>query len=110
MKTALILISLISLVSFFTLSSFKTNESLRSSNSNCYSSVLDLGAKVITISNSCKQKEIFQFSLSATFPNDTQYFSFETQCLQPGDSQVFEINIESTLGIFTQAVGAQIDC
>ncbi|KAL4482894.1 hypothetical protein ABPG74_018920 [Tetrahymena malaccensis] len=110
MKTTLILISLISLVSIFSFSSFKTNESLRSNNGGCYSSVLDLGAKVITITNSCQQNEAFKFSVIASYTSQTQQFNFETKCLQHGESQTFEMDLESSIGIFTQKPEAQTDC
>ncbi|KAL4512723.1 hypothetical protein ABPG72_020560 [Tetrahymena utriculariae] len=110
MKIALILISIISLVSFLTLTSYKQNENLRSADLYCFNSLLDFGSLEIDVTNQCQQNVTFKFSVSASNSSETQKQDFETKCLQKDETQTFKLDFPSNLGTFTQSIGEQSEC
>ncbi|EAS01586.1 transmembrane protein, putative (macronuclear) [Tetrahymena thermophila SB210] len=111
MKTALILISIISLVSILTVNSLNKYQNLRSSDDiTCLSSTLDMGNLYITVTNACQKNVTFKFSVSASDQNETKKLDFETICLKQKETQRFELDFPRSYTTFTQSVKEQNDC
>ncbi|KAL4502485.1 hypothetical protein ABPG72_012072 [Tetrahymena utriculariae] len=107
MKTALILISLISLVSIFAVNSFSTSQNLKANEAVCYDSSLDTINSEITISNNFEQNMTFTFI--QVFEGSKGEFEFQTQCLKNGESEVVEI-VEKSYGLFPIYMISQCYC
>ncbi|KAL4512721.1 hypothetical protein ABPG72_020558 [Tetrahymena utriculariae] len=110
MKIALILISIISLVSFLTLTSYKQNENLRSADLYCFKSLLNFGSLEIAVTNQCQQNVTFKFSVSASDSSETQKYDLETKCLKKEETQTFKLDFPSNLNIFAQSGAEESEC
>ncbi|KAL4482895.1 hypothetical protein ABPG74_018921 [Tetrahymena malaccensis] len=110
MKTALILISIISLVGILTLNQLNRSQNLRSDDIYCFQSLLDLGSLNMNVTNQCQQNVTFKFSVSASDSNETQKLDFETVCLMEKQTQTFKLDFPSNLGIFAVTIGEQNEC
>ncbi|KAL4470392.1 hypothetical protein ABPG74_012003 [Tetrahymena malaccensis] len=97
MKTTLIIISLISLVSIFAVNTFRITQNLKANEDVCYDSRLDIINSEITITNNCDYNITFKFS--QVFEGSKGEFEFETQCLSSGESEVVEI-VDKSYGSF----------
>ncbi|EAR89432.1 transmembrane protein, putative (macronuclear) [Tetrahymena thermophila SB210] len=97
MKIAFLIISVISLVSIFAVSTFRTNQNLKANEPICYVSNLDFVNTEMTITNTCEQNMTFTFS--QIFDGSKGEFEFQTQCLKNGESEVIEI-VDKSYGSF----------
>ncbi|EAS01592.1 transmembrane protein, putative (macronuclear) [Tetrahymena thermophila SB210] len=110
MKTALILISIISLVSILTVNSLNKHQNLRSDDITCLNSTLDMGDLYIAVTNACQKSVTFKFSVSGSDSNETKQLDFETICLKQQETQRFELDFPKSYTIFSQIIKEQNDC
>ncbi|EAS01585.1 transmembrane protein, putative (macronuclear) [Tetrahymena thermophila SB210] len=114
MKLALVIISLISLLSIFTLSTLKNNVSLRSAadDDECFQSTLNLDTNKLWIRNVCKKNMAFKFQFKSTqYEKKPETFDFDTDCLLPQHTQQFELDLaDSEFGVYQTSLIQQTKC
>ncbi|KAL4484806.1 hypothetical protein ABPG74_019983 [Tetrahymena malaccensis] len=109
MKAALILISLVSLVSIFTLVSIQTHQNLKQDDfkeDGCLVSFVDVSTVDVLAMNQCDQH--YQFKFTLTFPSQT--LDFETECIYQGHNQTFKLDGLKNLRLLDMKVSEKQEC
>ncbi|EAR86205.1 transmembrane protein, putative (macronuclear) [Tetrahymena thermophila SB210] len=109
MKATLILISLISLVSIFTLVSFETHKDLKQDDSKqdgCLVTYVDFSTIDVLAMNECSQSYKFKFTL--TFPSQT--LDLETDCIYEGKNQIFSLDEVKNFRLINMKVTEKQEC
>ncbi|EAS01594.1 transmembrane protein, putative (macronuclear) [Tetrahymena thermophila SB210] len=110
MKTALILISIISLVSILTVNSLNKHQSLRQNGADCSKTILQIGYEEILVTNTCQQNMTFKYSVSAKYQNQIQTINVQTDCLKQDETESYRLDFPSDFQIFSQSLGEQSEC